>query len=95
MNTKNKLNLLDTVKAANDACVKVSLQESKNLKHWKVDYSVAYEDGTCNEDSFIIAASDIKSAISYANDILATVAKQFRCEKWTVWNIGIMEDDVF
>ena len=58
MTIKDKLNLMDEIKAANESRVKAFLQESKTVKHWKADYAVICN-GVYEEDSFIISAVNI------------------------------------
>lgn len=94
MTIKEKLNLMDEIKAANESRVKAFLQKSKTLKHWKADYAVICN-GVYEEDSFIISAGNIVEAVNRATELLNMVAKEFGAEKWSIWNVGIMEQDVF
>lgn len=94
MTIKEKLNLMDEIKAANESRVKAFLQESKSLKHWKADYAVICN-GVYEEDSFIISGMTIGEALNRATELLETVAKEFGAEKWTIWDIGIIEQNVF
>lgn len=49
MTIKDKLNLMDEIKAANESRVKAFLQESKTVKHWKADYAVICTGARMNE----------------------------------------------
>lgn len=94
MTIKEKLNLMDEIRAANESRVKAFLQESKTAKHWKADYAVICN-GVYEEDSFIITAVNIMEAVNRANELLELVAKEFAAEKWCIWNVGIIEQNVF
>lgn len=94
MNTKNKLNLMDEIKAANESSVRAFLQLSKTVKHWKADYAVICN-GMYEEDSFIISAVNIMEAVNRATELLEAVAKEFGAEKWSIWDVGIIEQNVF
>lgn len=94
MTIKDKLNLMDEIKAANESRVKAFLQESKTVKHWKAGYAVICN-GVYEEDSFIISAVNIVEAVNRATELLETVAKEFGAEKWSIWDVGIIEQNVF
>lgn len=91
---KDRLNMMDEIKAANESRVKAFLQESKTVKHWKADYAVICN-GVYEEDSFIISAANIVEAVNRTTELLEAVAKEFGAEKWSIWDVGIIEQNVF
>lgn len=92
MTTTEKLKLMEEIKAANDARVQEFTYHNK--KHWKVDYSTR-KDGVQEEDSFILVALSIQEALETAQTLLIQVYKGYEWNDVVIWNIGIMEDDVF
>lgn len=60
------------------------------MKHWKVDYSVRGAIGI-NELYVIVEADDIHEALDIAEDKI----EERPGEEVVIWDIGIMEDDVF
>lgn len=102
MNTKNKLKLMDEIKAVNDARVKAFLEEGKFFRSWLIDYAAVLKDDSTIEtergtdhEPFIVSAPDIAGALYCANDLLTTVAHGQGWKKWMIWNIGIVEDQLF
>ena len=51
--------------------------------------------GVYEEDSFIISAVNIVEAVNRATELLEAVAKEFGAEKWSIWDVGIIEQNVF
>ena len=43
----------------------------------------------------IISAVNIVEAVNRATELLETVAKEFGAEKWSIWDVGIIEQNVF
>lgn len=102
MTIKDKLNLMDEIKAANESRVKAFLEEGKFFKSWLIDYAAVLEDGSTIEtergtdcEPFIVSAPDIAGALYCANDLLTTIAPGQGWKKWMIWNIGIVEDQLF
>lgn len=60
------------------------------MKHWKVDYSVRSMAGI-GELYIIVEAADIHQALAIAE----TTIEKHPGEKIVVWDVGIMEDEVF
>lgn len=66
------------------------------MKHWKIDYAVKNAAGQ-EEKSLLVEAVTIDDALSKAHKAVAT--KELRESKpedmFVIWNVGIIEDDVF
>ena len=92
MNTKEKLNLMKEVEAHNAKRIKDFTYSEK--KHWKIDYATMKE-GVQEEGSFIIVALSINEALTNAQALLIRVSVDYGWNNVVIWNIGIMEDDVF
>ena len=92
MTTTEKLKLMQEIKAANDARVQEFTYHSK--KHWNVDYSTR-KDGVQEEDSFTVIAVSIMEALETAQYILSQVRGDYGWDDVVIWNIGIIEEDVF
>ena len=60
------------------------------MKHWKVDYSIRYAMGI-DEESIIVEAETINEALRLAEGLIKDVPG----EEVVIWDVGIMEDDVF
>ena len=60
------------------------------MKHWKVDYSVRSAMGV-DELYIIVEAEDIHVALAAAEKAI----EERPGEEVVIWNVGIMEDDVF
>ena len=66
------------------------------MKHWRVDYSINYIDGRVEEKAAIVEARNITVALGIAiNDVTDPLKGRLDVTRATIWNIGIMEDDVF
>ena len=92
MNIKEKLNLMKEVEAHNAKRIKDFTYTEK--KHWKIDYATMKE-GVQEEGSFIIVALSINEALTNAQALLIRVSVDYGWNNVVIWNIGIMEDDVF
>lgn len=67
-----------------------------NEKLWKVNFSILYEDGRKDEDpEENFSARTIDGALRLANQRVRELYKQPGVKRVVVWNIGIMEWDVF
>lgn len=66
------------------------------MKHWKIDYAVKKAAGQ-EEKSLLVEAATIDDALSKAHKAIAT--KELQESKpedmFVIWNVGIIEDDVF
>jgi hypothetical protein len=96
MNTKDKLNLMKSVREANDRRVKEHTHGTK--KHWLVCFTALLRrDGELKqeEDEFTILALSIDEALKTSNHILLKAAEAFAWETFMVWNVGIIEEDIF
>ena len=66
------------------------------MKHWRVDYSVKYINGETEELAEKIEARNITVALGQAlTDIVQPARKKPEISDVVIWNIGIMEDEVF
>ncbi len=92
MNTKSKLNLMKEVEAHNAKRIKEFTVTPK--KRWKVDFATL-KDGRQEENSFIVVALSINEALTNAQALLVRVAGDYRWDRVMIWNIGIMEDELF
>ena len=66
------------------------------MKHWLVDYSVKSADDITEKDILVEAAS-IDDALSKAHKTVATkeLPNIKPGDRIVIWNIGIIEEDVF
>ena len=66
------------------------------MKHWKIDYAVKKAAGQ-EEKSLLVEATTIDDALSKAHKAIAM--KELQESKpedmFVIWNVGIIEDDVF
>lgn len=88
MTTREKLELMAEIKAANDAHV----QEFLNTKFqdWKISYAFVTPDGEAHEDEFYwLKAATIGDALETAKMILTKIGAESGWVKWMIWNIGI------
>ena len=61
------------------------------MKHWKVDYAIKFGD-VMHEDFFVVTAPCVKEAVNIAVDTLDHIADgSTHC----IWNIGIIEEEIF
>ena len=66
------------------------------MKHWRVDYAIKYIDGREEEKVAMVEARNITAALNLAiNDVTDPLKGRLDVSLATIWNIGIMEDDVF
>lgn len=89
---REKLNLMKEVEAHNAKRIKEFTYTDK--KHWKIDYATL-KDGVQEEGSFIIVAISINEALVNAQALLVRVSTDYGWNNMVIWNIGIMEEDVF
>lgn len=66
------------------------------MKHWKIDYAVKNAAGH-EEKSLVVEAVNIDDALSRAHKAVATkeLPASRHGDRFVIWNIGIIEDDVF
>ena len=65
------------------------------MKHWKVDYSIRYNiSGEVEEHDMIVTAMNITEAIEVAAKKIADSLHTLNLDA-VIWNVGIIEDDVF
>ena len=66
------------------------------MKHWRIDYTIEYIDGKQEEREATLEARNITKALELAiiniTDPLKVVPEVSRT---VIWNVGIIEDDVF
>lgn len=66
------------------------------MKHWRIDYTVEYIDGRQEELSAEVEARSITNALELA---IANITNPLRAvpevSRVVIWNIGIIDDDVF
>ena len=66
------------------------------MKHWRIDYTIEYIDGHKEERDAVVEARNIVAAISLAvNDVTDPLRRQLEVSRAVIWNVGIMEDNVF
>lgn len=67
------------------------------MKHWIADYTVKYKDGREEKKTdTTVEEHDITRALATViNDIINPMRMDPEVEEVVVWNIGIIEDDVF
>lgn len=66
------------------------------MKHWRIDYTVEYIDGRQEELSAEVEARNIAAAVCLAvNDVTDPLRRQLEVSRAVIWNVGIMEDNVF
>ena len=66
------------------------------MKHWKIDYAVKNAAGQ-EEKSLLVEAATIEDALSKAHKAIATKELQESKSEdmFVIWNVGIIEDDMF
>lgn len=92
MNTKEKLNLMKEVEAHNAARIKEHTITRK--KQWLVDYATL-KGGVQEEGRFEIVALSINEALTNAQALLVRVSKDYGWDNLMIWDIGIMDDELF
>lgn len=66
------------------------------MKHWRIDYTVEYIDGRQEELTAEVEARNITVALGLAiNDVTDPLRRQPEVSRAVIWNVGIMEDNVF
>lgn len=66
------------------------------MKHWIADFTIKYTSGRKKEGTVKVEAHDITRALATViNDIINPMRMDPEVEEVVVWNIGIMEDNVF
>lgn len=67
-----------------------------NMKHWLIDYSVNSADGI-TEKRLTVEAASIDDALAKAHKAVATKELPHikPGDRIVIWNIGIIEEDVF
>lgn len=72
------------------------------LKTWKVYFSAVLTDDTAIESEnggdfqpLYVKSSTIGGTLSAARKILSTLAEDNGWRKWAIWDVGIMDQDVF
>lgn len=66
------------------------------MKHWKISYSVKRMD-EIKEKELILEATNIDDALAKAHKAVATMElpDSKAGDMFVIWDVGIMEDDVF
>ena len=68
----------------------------KNWKEWLICYAVKYKDGHIEEKRATVKGRYMVTALGTALlDIIDPIKEQDDVVDAVIWNIGIMEDDVF
>jgi hypothetical protein len=66
------------------------------MKHWRIDYTIEYIDGRKEERDAVVEARNIAAAVCLAvNDVTDPLRRQLEVSRAVIWNVGIMEDNVF
>ena len=66
------------------------------MKNWSADFTIKYTSGRKKEGTVKVEAHDITRALATViNDIINPMRMDPEVEEVVVWNIGILEDDVF
>lgn len=66
-----------------------------DMKKWLVSYSIRYKSGTINEKEMTIRAETIQKALIGALKILENGSKHREVEQVVIWDVGIINEDVF
>ncbi len=65
------------------------------MKHWKISYSIRWNNtGAVEEKDMIVEAMNIIEAVENAAEDIAAGVHEPNLDV-VIWNVGIMEDDVF
>ena len=68
----------------------------KNWKDWLVNYAVKYKDGSIEEKRAIVKGRYMVTALGTALlDIIDPLLEREDVREAVIWNIGIIDDDVF
>lgn len=66
------------------------------MKHWNIDYSIKYIDGTVKEEQATLEARNISIAVGMAlGNIRKPMLKDPEISDVVIWDVGIVEDEVF
>ena len=67
------------------------------MKHWKVSYSVKFQTGEVEEHTVTVEAKDITNALWKGQRHVDDIRRKRNAdiEKIMIWDIGIVEIDVF
>lgn len=66
------------------------------MKHWMINYAVKYVDGRIEEKRAIVEGRCVTTGLGTALcDIIDPLRKREDVKEAVIWNIGIMEDEVF
>ena len=66
------------------------------MKHWLIDYSIKYIDGTVKEEQATLEARNISIAVGMAlGNIRKPMLKEPEISDVVIWDVGIVEDEVF
>ena len=103
MEIKKELNLIQAEKAANEKHVQEWKQA--NMKTWAVDYGFIDADGNKHIDDeynfpygsnrIKVKAPDIQIALDEIKKELLAMAQNRNWQEVKIWNIGIMEDNIW
>ena len=68
----------------------------KTMKHWSVDYSIKYINGKVKEGNAKLEARNITIAVGLAlANIRKPLMKDPEISDVVIWDVGIVEDEVF
>lgn len=101
MEIKKELELIQEERAANEKHVQEWKQA--NMKTWAVDYGFIDADGNKHVDEekalwsnrIKVKAPDIQIALEEAKKELLAMAQNLDWQEVKIWNIGIMEDNIW
>lgn len=66
------------------------------MKHWIVDYSIKYTNGTVKEGQATLEAKNITIALGMAlGNIRKPMLQDPEISDVVIWGVGIVEDEVF
>ena len=66
------------------------------MKHWSIDYSIKYIDGTVKEEQATLEAENITIALGMAlGNIRKPMLQDPEISDVVIWGVGIIEDEVF
>ena len=66
------------------------------MKHWEIQFSMKYKTGRVKEGQVTMEAEDITIALGMAlGNIRDPMMKDPEIEDVVIWDVGIVEDDVF
>ena len=71
-------------------------ERKKLMKTWLIEYSIKYKTGRVKEGQVTMEAEDITIALGMAlGNIRDPMMKDPEIEDVVIWDVGIVEDDVF